>query len=57
MQNPNPNIKHRVRSKVVGTVIQAAELDKWKVVFDYDGKLKIVQSSSLKVVRECHLTN
>jgi hypothetical protein len=52
VQNPNPSIKRRVRSKVVGTVMRAAELHKWEVVFDYDGKAKVVRSSSLKVVEE-----
>jgi len=53
VQNPNPSIKRRVRSKVVGTVMRAAELHSWEVVFDYDGKAKVVRSSSLKVVEEC----
>ena len=48
--NPNPNVKRRVRDRVVGTVVQAAGQHKWVVQFDFDGKVKTVASSGLKIV-------
>ena len=38
--NPNASIKRRVREVVVGTVVRAAGIAKWDVVFDFDGKVK-----------------
>ena len=48
--NPNPNVKRRVREKVVGTVIKAAGLHKWEVLFDYNKQMQVVTSKSLKIV-------
>ena len=49
--NPNPNIKRSVRMRVVGTVMSAAGLNLWNVMFDFDGKIKeAVHSRSLKIV-------
>ena len=48
--NPNPNIKRRVRAKVVGTVINSNDKGKWVVRFDYNMKSKECHSSSLVVV-------
>ena len=48
--NPNPNVKRRVRDRVVGTVLRAAGQHKWAVQFDFDGKVKTVASSGLKIV-------
>ena len=48
--NPNPNVKRRVRSKVVGTIIKAKGQHKWDVQFDFDGKIKECSSKSLKIV-------
>ena len=53
VKNPNQIIKCRVRSKVVGTVMQVVDLHKWEVALDYDGKAKVVRLNSLKVVEEC----
>ena len=52
IDNPNPNIKRRVREKVIGTVIRASGQRKWIVVFDFDGKEKEVASASLKKVSD-----
>lgn len=52
MENPNPNIKRRVRQKVNGTVIRATGQRRWIVVFDFDGKEKEVTSASLKVATD-----
>ena len=48
--NPNPNMKRRVRMRVVGTVMSAAGPHIWNVMFDFDGKSKAVHSRSLKIV-------
>ena len=48
--NPDASKKRRIRSKVVGTVVRAAETYKWGVVFDFGGKTKIVSSRSISVV-------
>ena len=36
--------------RVVGTVMSAAGLHIWNVMFDFDGKIKAVHSQSLKIV-------
>ena len=48
--NPNPNIKRRVRARVVGTVMAASGQHMWDVLFDFDGKVQQVHSRSLKIV-------
>ena len=48
--NPNPSIKRRVLSRMVGTVVRAAGHHKWDVLFDYNGKTKLVASNSLTIV-------
>ena len=48
--NPDPKIKRRVHSKAVGTVVKANEQHKWEVLFDYNGKIKVCNSSSLSIV-------
>ena len=48
--NPNPNVKRRVREKVVGTVMKAAGLHRWEVFFYYNKKVQVVSSKSLKIV-------
>ena len=48
--NPNPNVKRRVRARVVGTVLKAKGQHTWDVQFDFDGKIKECSSKSLKVV-------
>ena len=50
--NPNPTIKRRVRSRVFGTVIRAADKHKWEVRLDCDGSIKLAPSSALKFVPE-----
>lgn len=50
--NPNPNVKRRVREKVVGTILAPAGLHKWDVIFDFNGKRQTVSSSSLKLVED-----
>ena len=49
--NPNPNVKRRVRSRSVGTVLRANGQHSWDVQFDFDGRVKQCSSKSLKVVR------
>ena len=51
LANPNGG-KRRVREKVHGTVLKAVDQHKWEVVFDFDGKTKIVTSKSLKIVAD-----
>ena len=48
--NPNPAIKRRVRSRVVGTVLRGLERHRWEVRFDFDGKQQEVRSNALKLV-------
>ena len=49
--NPNARVKRRVRQVVVGTVIKAAGIASWDVVFDFDGKVKNnVSSRALTLV-------
>ena len=48
--NNNPNIKRRVCSRAIGTVIKASDRHKWEVKFDYNNSLKIVPSNGLKLV-------
>ena len=48
--NPNPDSKRRIRMRVVGTVLSAADSQMWNVSFDFDGKTKTVHSRSLKIV-------
>ena len=48
--NPNENIKRRMRSKAIVTVVKAAGPHKWEVIFDYDAKVKTVSSRSLTIV-------
>ena len=50
--NPNHSVNRRVQDKVVGTVMRAAALHKWDVVFDFDGKTKTISSRSLKLVAD-----
>ena len=45
-------MNRRVRDKVVGTVMRAAALHEWYVVFDFDGKTKTISSRSLKLVAD-----
>ena len=49
--NPNGN-KRRVRERVTGTVLSAAGEHKWKVNFDFNGKVQEVTSKSLKVIEK-----
>ena len=45
--------KRRKRQRVVGTIIRAAELHKWDVIFDYNGTVKKdVSSRSLTIVSD-----
>ena len=48
--NPNPNIKRRVHSRAVGTVVKAKDQHNWKVLFDYNSKVKVCNSKSLTIV-------
>ena len=48
INNPDPNIKRRVRKKVVGTVIKASGPKKWIVVFDFDGREKEIVTLPLQ---------
>jgi len=49
--NSNASIKRRVREVVVGTVLKAAGIASWDVVFDFDGKVKNnVSSRALTLV-------
>ena len=48
--NPNPNIKRRVHSRVVGTVLKANEQHKWEVLFDFNGKVKVCSLKLLSIV-------
>ena len=48
--NLNPNIKRLVHSRVVGTVLKANEQHKWKVSFDFNGKVKVCRTKSLSIV-------
>ena len=48
--NPNPAIKHHMRSRVVGTVLRALERHQWEERFDYDGKEQAVQSNGLNII-------
>jgi hypothetical protein len=48
--NPNPNMKRRVRMRVVGTVMSVTGPHIWNGMFDFDGKSKAVHSQSLKIV-------
>ena len=50
VENPNVNVKRRVRSKAYGTVVKAEGLHKWEARFDFDGKSRVVASRSLKLV-------
>ena len=50
ISNANPAIKRRIRSRAVGTVLRSVDQRKWKVVFDFDAKVKTVSSSSLTIV-------
>jgi len=51
MPNPNPNIKRRIRTRVVGTVINAVGQHTWDILFDFDGKIQNgIHSRSLKIV-------
>ena len=48
--NPNPNIKRRVHSRAVGTVVKARNQHKWEVLFDYNSKVNLCNSKSLTIV-------
>ena len=48
--NPNPNIKRRVHSRVVGTVLKANEQHKWEVLLDFNGKVKVCSTKLLLIV-------
>ena len=51
IRNPNASVKRRVRQVVVGTVLKAAGIASWDVVFDFDGKVKNnVSSRALTLV-------
>ena len=45
IENPNPNVKQRIRQPVTGTVIRALGPHVWDVQFDHDGKVKTGVSS------------
>ena len=49
MPNPSGN-KRRVRERVAGTVIASTDHNKWRVLFDFNGKEQTVSSNSLAVV-------
>ena len=48
--NLNPNIKRRVHSRAVGTVVKAKDQHKWEVLFDNNGKVKVCTSKLLTIV-------
>ena len=48
--NPDPKIKRRVHSKVIGTVLKANEQHKWDVLFDFNNKVKVCSSKLLSIV-------
>ena len=48
--NPNPDIKHCIRSKAIGTVLWAAGAHTWDVTFDFDRSFNKVDSRSLVVI-------
>ena len=48
--NPDPEIKQRVHSKVIGTVLKANKQHKWDVLFDFNNKVKVHSSKLLSIV-------